>query len=143
MDNNLLRLSQTSDGLNISNNQKLWMLRCSLDVSEAHVREWAEVLSRVEEMVRLHVSSTPGSKIKDFASKSLEKLSKAGGGTPPDNVITYLPSHAGGVDREIVRLKARNPDLYRQVISRKVPLIEAAKAESPSSCRPLPDASGG
>src|SRR5262249_3851207 len=46
-------LDQTSDGLGIENNQQLWLLRCGMDVYGAHVKEWAEVLAKVDEVVKV------------------------------------------------------------------------------------------
>jgi hypothetical protein len=121
-------LAQTSEGLNINNNQKLWMLRCSLDVTGKHIKEWAEVLEKVEEMVRLQIA-TDGSKIHDKNGNLLETLAKIG--TPASQpCITYLPSRAPGnnPDRSLVGLRKRNPDLFRQVAAGRMTLTDAKRA---------------
>jgi hypothetical protein len=120
-------LAQTSDGLNINNNQRLWMLRCALDVTGSHVKEWTEVLAQVDEMVRLY-AATEGSKISEFKGKQLATLSKNGEDTL-SNKITYLPSGGGGTnpDRMLLRLRNTRPDLYRRVVVGKLKLTDAAR----------------
>src|SRR5262245_16225320 len=47
-------LDATSNGLGVNTNQRLWMLRCAMDVHGEHIKEWADVLAKVEKMVRLN-----------------------------------------------------------------------------------------
>jgi hypothetical protein len=117
-------LSQTTDGLNINNNQKLWMLRCSLDVTGKHVKEWAEVLEQVEKAVKIQLKLEHRS-INDLTNNSLVELGKLAGGTPAGQKVTYLPSRAGGVDRNLFRLRKDHPDLYRRVTAGQIKLRDA------------------
>lgn len=110
-------LAQTSEGLNINNNQKLWLLRCSLDVTGRHIREWADILAGVEEVVRLKIS-TDGSRVRDRDGNSLEELGKVTDTCPTDQ-ITYLPSGARHGDRTILRLRRDNPRSLGAIASGK------------------------
>src|SRR5262245_13955040 len=47
-------LDATSNGLGVITNQRLWMLRCAMDVHGEHIKEWADVLAKVENMVRVN-----------------------------------------------------------------------------------------
>jgi hypothetical protein len=104
-------LDQTSEGLGISNNQLLWILKCALDVDGKHIKEWASVLQEVEKCVRVHVKKM-GMKIMDFHGNSLETLGKkrADGRA----MITYLPSRSSKSDRQLVRNGVRGVQLRRQ-----------------------------
>jgi len=78
----------------VNTNQRLWILRCSMDVQHydkatermvpgEHIKEWSGVALRVEEMVRLEAkaSSIP---LTSFNGNSLEILAK-NHNSPMDN----------------------------------------------------------
>ena len=69
-------LCQTSDGLNINNNQRLWMLRCAMDITGAHIKEWAAMIERVQEMTHRYIVDN-NLRARDFDGNSLEQLSKS------------------------------------------------------------------
>jgi hypothetical protein len=112
-------LDQTSDGLGIENNQQLWLLRCAMDVHGAHIKEWADVLAKVENMVRVQV-------VKD--RNSLEELAKHGDDIIPGDRITYLPSRQKALDGHLIRLRNSKPDVFRKVISGGLTVLDARKA---------------
>jgi hypothetical protein len=115
-------LSQTSNGLNINNNQKLWMLRCALDVTGKHVKEWAEVLEEVEKTVKTQTIAG-GGRLRDMHSNSLKQLAKI----PPhtgEQKISYLPSE-NTADGNLLRLRKNHPDLYRRVTAGQIKLRNA------------------
>jgi hypothetical protein len=117
-------LAQTSDGLGIANNQQLWLLRCAMDVHDAHIKQWAEVLARVEEMVRVQAIND-GAKI--LSKRGLEELAK----NVSDNIgparITYLPSRQSEFDGHLIRLRENKPDVFYKVINGELSIVEARK----------------
>jgi hypothetical protein len=113
-------LSQTSAGLSIENNQQLWMLRCALDVTGKHVKEWAEVLEEVERAVKVWAKEE-GKTVRGFNGNSLETLGKACADLHTKK-ITYLPSRSRNVDGDLIRLRRNDPETYRKVISGKMTL---------------------
>jgi hypothetical protein len=120
-------LDQTSDGLGISNNQRLWMLRCALDVHGDHVGEWAATIQRVEKMVHVQIKAE-GGKIRSVNGNSLEALAKTCCHGNTDTKITYLPSRAQrSDDGHLIRLQRIDAALYKRVVAGKVLLREAVK----------------
>lgn len=125
-------LCDTSDGLRVTNNQRLYILRCAMTIhgDATHLKEWGEVLVEVEERVR-EWAKERGINIREFNGNSLESLAK--------NVYTgidginYLPSGQTSpaskvTDGNLVRLHRRDPKLFRKVVTGKMSLIEARKA---------------
>jgi hypothetical protein len=119
-------LDQTSDGLGIDNNQLLWLLRCSLDIDGAHMREWASVLEEVERAVKA-IAKAEGLKIRDFNSNSLETLGKISVGQHTSSRITYLPSGNRNVDGNLVRLRRAAPETYRKVLAGQISIREGVR----------------
>jgi hypothetical protein len=119
-------LDETSNGLGVNSNQRLWILRCAMDVHGAHIKEWADVLERVEKMVRLEADKS-GQTIRSFNSQSLEELAKNVSHVGHDK-ITYLPSRHSHHDGHLIRLRKNKPDVFRQVVRGELSMIEARKA---------------
>jgi hypothetical protein len=94
-------LDPTSDGLGITNNHRLWMLKCALDVYGRHINEWASVLQEVEKCVKVQARKE-GKKLRGFDGNSLETLAK---NTTDQSQITYLPSYNKNADGQLVRRK--------------------------------------
>lgn len=119
-------LDATSNGLGVNTNQRLWILRCGMDVHGEHIKEWADVTELVEGMVRLQ-AKTDGLKVRDFHGNSLELLAKKSPLAGINERITYLPSQSGGggLDSDLFRLRRRDAGLYKSVLTRKVGLQEA------------------
>jgi hypothetical protein len=118
-------LDQTSEGLGVTNNQLLWMLRCALDVHGAHVREWASVLDLVEKSVKIQAKAE-GKKISHFDGNSLETLAKKGTDQSPDQKITYLPSKNKNDDGNLLRLR-KHKALYTRVVAGKIGIRDALR----------------
>ena len=124
-------LDATSNGLGVNTNLRLWLLRCSLDVHGKHINEWAEVLAKVEEMVKLvpiKERGAIGGKNGGFNGNSLETLAKECGSSNTDR-ITYLPSRSGSNhDGHLVRLRKNKPDVFKRVVSGELSVVEARRA---------------
>jgi hypothetical protein len=118
-------LDQTSDGLGIENNQLLWLLRCSLDIYAAHVKEWASVLEEVERTVKVQ-AITEGKKLREFDGNSLETLGKFAT-DQSQSKITYLPSGNKNLDGNLIRLKASAKETYRKVLAGQISLREGVR----------------
>ena len=129
-------LDHTAHGLGVNTNQRLWILRCAMDVHGAHIKEWADVLVKVEEMVRL-TAKAEGKQLGsrgEFDGNSLESLAKHGGHmSPNEEKITYLPSRArSGIDKNMLRLRKNHPDTFKRVLAREMTarqgMVEARKS---------------
>lgn len=123
-------LDETTNGLGVNNNQRLWMLRCAMDVHGDHIKEWADVLAKVEQMVKLYakeegISISSG---KNFDGNSLENLAKQVDNVVHSGRITFLPSRHKGHDGHLVRLRKNKPDVFKQVVRGELSMVEARKA---------------
>jgi hypothetical protein len=116
-------LDATSKGLGVNTNQRLWLLRCAMDVHGRHVEQWAEVLEKVETMVQqtaVEEGLSTGSR-GPFNGNSLRELSTSGHNVMPEEKITYLPSRANNsTDAALVRLRKNHPDTYQRVINGEI-----------------------
>lgn len=119
-------LDATSNGLGINSNQRLWILRCSMDVHGGHMKDWAEVLAKVETMVRVQIAEN-GEKLQSFDGNSLEELSKSRT-TLSDQRITYLPSKQKALDGYLVRMRRDKPDVFKRVVSGELSMADARRA---------------
>lgn len=119
-------LDHTSDGLGVNTNQRLWILRCSMDVHGGHMKEWADVLEKVEQMVRLE-AKRDGDTIRSFNGQSLEELAKNVSHVGHER-ITYLPSRHSHHDGHLVRLRKNKPDVFRKVVTGEMTMVEARRA---------------
>lgn len=119
-------LDTTSKGLGINSNQRLWILRCSLDVEGKHITEWADVLAKVEEMVRVQAASenTP---LKIYKGNSLKTLGKIDADQYPEAKITYLPSMNRNTDGQLLRLLGSSKGTLRKVAKGGLSFAEARK----------------
>jgi len=103
-----------------------WILRCSMDVHGSHMKEWAEILAKVEQMVKQIPISERGS-IASFNGNSLEGLAKNCAGLHNEK-ITYLPSRQRGDDGHLIRLRKNKPEVFRKVITGEMTMVEARRA---------------
>jgi hypothetical protein len=119
-------IDQTSDGLGITNNQQLWLLRCSMDIRGDHIKEWSDVLEEVEKTVKAYAVDQ-GKRLRDFNGNNLEVLAKDGADISAR--ITYLPSRqeSTGLDRNLIRLRRNEPEVFKRVVSGELSLIEARR----------------
>jgi hypothetical protein len=113
-------LDQSQDGLGINSNQMLWLLRCAMDIHGEHIKEWAEVLVRVEEMVKV-TATEEGRPIRQLSRAGLEELAKGVHNVMHDEAkITYLPSRSGGgtgSDSAILSLRKNHPETFSRVLA--------------------------
>lgn len=121
-------LDTTHRGLNICNNQRLFIIQQALDLKGGtHLKEWADIIERVERMVKAIPITERGS-VTSLDGNSLERLAKNWVMSPSDK-ITYLPSRAGGhYDRSLIRLRKNNPDIFKKVVAGDLTMVEARKA---------------
>lgn len=120
-------LDTTSKGLGINTNQRLWILRCSMDVYGEHISEWADVLAKVEEMVRIQAASenTP---LTLYNGNSLKSLGKSHADQHLKEKITYLPSRNRNTDGQLLRLHGSNKGALRKVAKGGLSLAAARRA---------------
>jgi hypothetical protein len=118
------------NGLGITTNGRLWLLRCALDVHGKHMREWSDVLAQVEAMVRLEAKKA-GRKLGSNGPYGANTLSRLGRdpalATAP---ISYLPSQSrgpGALDGLLVRLRKKEPAMHERVIARELSLHDAVR----------------
>lgn len=117
-------LDATSNGLGVNTNQRLWILKCAMDVHGKHIKEWADVLQAVEKAVKLWAKEE-GKTVRSFDGNSLEALAKDGGPCGPH--ITYLPSRQKHEDGHLLRLRKNNPDVFKRVVSGELSMVDARR----------------
>ncbi len=116
-------LDKSSDGLGITNNETLWLLRSTMNVNKQHVAHWGDVLSRVESSVRTYAKENKIA-IKDLNS-NLREQDIANPDLEKENTITYLPSHSRSTDGQLLKLMRKDPDAYENVVQGKININEA------------------
>lgn len=119
-------LDETTNGLGVNNDQRLWILKCSMDWKGDHVKEWSDVLNKVEEMVKLVPLSERGS-IALANGNSLESLAK-NCAVQHNARITYIPSRNRNEDGHLIRLRKNKPDVFKQVVRGELSMVEARRA---------------
>lgn len=115
-------LDKSSDGLGISNNDMLWLLRSAMNVNKQHVAHWGEVLSRVDNSVRTYARENKIS-IKDL-NHDLRELDTTNPELSQENTITYLPSHSRSADGQLLKLMKNDPEVYENVVQGKMNINE-------------------
>jgi hypothetical protein len=115
-------LDKSSDGLGITNNEMLWLLRSAMNVNTQHVAHWGDVLSRVDNTVRTYARENKIS-IKDL-NNDLREQDTTNPELDQENTITYLPSHSRSVDGQLLKLMKKDPDAYENVIQGKMNINE-------------------
>ncbi|WP_392537967.1 hypothetical protein [Legionella sp. 227] len=116
-------LEKSSDGLGITNNEMLWLLRAAMDVNRQHVAHWGDVLSMVDNNVRVYAKENKIS-IKDL-NHDLREQDSTNPSLPQENNITYLPSHSRSIDGQLMKLKKKDPIAYENVMQGKMKINEA------------------
>lgn len=115
-------LDKSSDGLGITNNEMLWLLRSAMNVNKKHVAHWGDVLSRVDNTVRSYARENKIS-IKDL-NNDLREQDTTNPELEQENTITYLPSHSRSVDGQLLKLMKKDPDAYENVVQGKMDINE-------------------
>jgi hypothetical protein len=117
----------SGNGLGVNSNSRLWLLKCSLDVSGRHVKAWSEVLLQVEENVRIDARKQ-GIPVSALRGNSLRTLATRNDFA--DSAICYLPtgqSGAGASDGNLVRLRKKAPELFERVVAGEISLPAARR----------------
>lgn len=112
-------------GLAVHSNERLWMLRCTLDVDGAHAEVWAELLDRVDAIAKKTLKDA-GRTQRDYNSKSLENIAKDDGSSP---IMSWVPSWGGGQssDTHLLKLHRKDPKSLKQIASGKKTLLEVRR----------------
>lgn len=121
-------LDQSPEGLGITNNEMLWLLKSAINKKSQHGTHWAEVLGEVDINVRTYAKEKK-IPIKDL-SGNLTDCDNTNLEFIEENVITYLPSRSSSNDGQLLKLKKKDPEAYDNVIQGKMKLQEA--------CPPIP-----
>ncbi|WP_115707432.1 hypothetical protein [Legionella sainthelensi] len=116
-------LDKSSDGLGITNNEMLWLLRSAMDINSRHVAHWGDVLSMVENSTRVYAKENKIS-IKDLTN-DLREQDYTDPNLNQENNITYLPSHSRSIDGQLLKLKKKDPLAYENVIQGKMNIKDA------------------
>jgi hypothetical protein len=102
---------------------------CSTPQATAWASTLADVLAKVEEMVKLIPVAQRGAiggKDGGFNGNSLETLAKCP--TQDTGKITYLPSRNKNDDGHLIRLRKNKPDVFRKVTSGEISMVEGRRA---------------
>lgn len=113
-------LDQSADGLGISNNNLLWLLKFSMDAEGEYIAEWGDVLNEVDTAVRTYAKEN------DIAMKELSgRLSFMNTHSDESEAITYLPSRSKSNDGQLLKLRKSDEQAYQEVVTGKRTLKEA------------------
>ncbi len=124
-------LCATTNGLGINTNYRLWMLRCAMDVHGKHVGLWAEIVGKIDDMVRVQATSE-GRTIRSHDGNSLQTLAKSVD-IGSHGKITYLPSRQrgpGAIDGHLVRLRRNDPEAFGRLVRGEISLQDTRPAAS-------------
>ncbi|KTD53741.1 hypothetical protein Lsan_4151 [Legionella santicrucis] len=116
-------LDKSSDGLGITNNEMLWLLRSAMDINTQHIAHWGDVLSMVDNCARVYAKENKIS-IKDL-NNDLREQDNTDPNLYQENNITYLPSRSRSVDGQLLKLKKKDPLAYENVIQGKINIKDA------------------
>lgn len=116
-------LDKSSDGLGITNNEMLWLLRSAMDINTQHVAHWGDVLSMVDNCVRVYAKKNKIS-IKNL-NNDLREQDNTNPNLYQENTLTYLPSRSRSVDGQLLKLKKKDPLAYENVIQGKININDA------------------
>jgi len=115
-------LNSTPDGLGITNNEMLWLLKSAMNKNTQHAAHWADVLGEVDTHVRTYAKEK-NIPVKDL-SGNLTDYDNNNSERVEEHVITYLPSRSRSNDGRLLKLKKNDPQAYDDVIHNKVTLQE-------------------
>lgn len=124
-------LDKTSDGLGITNNEMLWLLRSVMNINSQHVSHWGDVLSTVDNCVRIYAKENK------ISVKDLNNDLKEQDDLHQKNTITYLPSRSRSVDGQLLKLKKKDPDAYENVIQGKLNIKDAVVKAPRKKTQPI------
>ena len=116
-------LHQSPEGLGITNNEMLGLLKSAMNKKTQHPAHWAEVLGEVDNSVRMYAKEKK-IPIKEL-SGHLTDYDDINPDLAQENVITYLPSRSNSNDGLLLKLKKKDPEAYDNVLQNKMSLKEA------------------
>jgi hypothetical protein len=116
-------LKQSPDGLGITNNEMLWLLRSAMNNKAQHAMHWGDVLGEVDTSVRVYAKENK-IPIKEL-NRNLTEHDTISPEFAQENIITYLPSRSRSNDGQLMKLKKKDPQAYDDVIQGKMKLKEA------------------
>jgi len=116
-------LSPAPQGLGISNNDMLWLLKSAMNKTAVNGAHWAEVLWEVDSSVRTYAKqkNIPISHL----NSNLEVAGLMSQESDQEQIITYVPSRSNSNDGRLLKLRKKDPEAYDSVIEGKVMLKDA------------------
>lgn len=127
-------LDESNNGLGISNNNMLWLLKSAMATDGQHAAEWADVLNEVDGTVRAYA------KEKNIAMKELSgrlNINETRQEEAGEDFITYLPSRSKSNDGQLLKLRNQDEETYKEVISGRMSLKEASPYKEKKPFMPL------
>jgi hypothetical protein len=115
-------LDSSSNGLNISNNNKLWLLKRMMDSYGQHSHEWGDVLNAVDGSARQYAKEN---KIQIRSLHRSLDHPDTNQNTTSDDAITYLPSRAKSDDGQLLKLRHTDQESYHKVTNGEMNLKDA------------------
>ena len=128
-------LNQSPDGLGITNNEMLWLLRSAMNIYTKHAAHWGDVLGEVDTSVRMYAKEKK-IPIKDLNGDLSESAPK-NSDLSQEQMITYLPSRSKSMDGQLLKLKKNDPEAYDNVVRGKMKLKEAWPQTSRKKLQPI------
>lgn len=130
-------LKQSSCGLNITNNHKLWLLKSAMEVNGRHTPEWGDILHEIDNSVRVYAKENKVQMKK--LSRSLYEFDNR---EEPElnETITYLPSRSNSPDGQLLKLRNQDQDAYTKVVKGEMTLKDALPAKPKKQLDPIESA---
>ena len=116
-------LNQSPDGLGITNNEMLWLLKSAMNMNTQNAAHWGDVLGEVDTHVRTYAKEN-NIPIKEL-NGNLTERDDINPEFVSENRITYLPSRSRSTDGQLLKLKKKDPEAYDNVVQGKMNLKEA------------------
>ncbi|CAM2802590.1 hypothetical protein [Legionella worsleiensis] len=128
-------LGALPDGLGIANNDLLWVIKTVMNKSNQHAAHWADVLEEVENSVRMFAKEKkiPVRALhRDLLEQDTDLQDVA-----QEHALTYLPSRSKSFDGQLLKLKAKDPESYDNVIQGKMKIKEALPQTTRKKLHPI------
>lgn len=127
-------LDASSSGLNICNNNKLKLLKHTMDIYGQHAGEWSDVLTVVDGSARQFAKKNK------IQVRSLHRSLDNEDINPEVNykdAITYLPSRAKSNDAQLLKLRNTDQEAYHKVTHGQISLKDAFPKSSRKYIEPI------
>lgn len=131
-------ITQSSEGLGISNNDRLLLLKCALQINGRHALEWGDVLMQVDNSVRTY-AKTNHIPLRDF-SNSLNEADTTRPELNRTDTLTYLPSRSKSMDGQFLKLKKKDEEIYDKVVQGELTFKEAFPPKPRKRLEPIESA---